>query len=245
MPSLVEPTVAVRKSFLAAMREFADEGRDGDDTMIGRDLARWGDRWETDGGFAAFVATVVRQREEDAAREPGRVPCTTLWWIDETTYLGRIAIRHQLTPALREIGGHIGYDVRHSERRRGHGTAMLAAALPVAHSLGIDPALVTCDDINVGSRRVIEANGGVFEDQRGAKLRFWVPTSRCIPLHGAGSMGARTHDLTDYERTHRHRNPPLPATTVARPTPSDASDPTGSRDFAPRTAPRRSAKQSG
>jgi hypothetical protein len=78
MPSLVEPTVAVRKSFLAAMREFADEGRSGDDTMIGRDLARWGDRWETDGGFAAYVATVVRQREEDAPREPGRVPCTTL-----------------------------------------------------------------------------------------------------------------------------------------------------------------------
>ena len=55
---------------------------------------------------------------------------------------------------------------------------MLAAALPVAAGLGIDPALVTCDDINLGSRKAIEHNGGVFEDQRGVKLRYWVPTSR-------------------------------------------------------------------
>lgn len=82
MPSLVEPTIAVRESFLAAMREFADEGRAGDDTMVGRDLVKWGDRWETDEGFAAYVGTVVRAREEDAPRDPGWVPCTTLWWVD-------------------------------------------------------------------------------------------------------------------------------------------------------------------
>jgi len=54
---------------------------------------------------------------------------------------------------------------------------MLRACLPVASGLGIDPALVTCDDTNEASRRVIEAAGGVFEDQRGEKLRYWVPTS--------------------------------------------------------------------
>jgi predicted acetyltransferase len=178
VPSLVGPTVVVRESFLVAMREFADEGRAGDDTMVGRDLREWGGRWETDEGFEAYVAAVVRDQEEDAPRQPGWVPCTTLWWVDRTTYLGRIAIRHRLTPTLRDVGGHIGYDVRRSARRRGHATAMLAAALPAAHSLGIDPALVTCDDTNLWSRRVIEANGGVFEDQRGPKLRYWVPTSR-------------------------------------------------------------------
>jgi predicted acetyltransferase len=59
------------------------------------------------------------------------VPCTTLWWVDGPAHLGRIAIRHRLTPWLREVAGHIGYDVRPSARRRGHATAMLAAALPV------------------------------------------------------------------------------------------------------------------
>ena len=71
MPELVEPTVVVRASFLAAMQEFAAEGRARDETSVGRDLAEWGDRWTTDDGFAAYVAGVVRDREEDAPRRPG------------------------------------------------------------------------------------------------------------------------------------------------------------------------------
>jgi predicted acetyltransferase len=120
---------------------------------------------------------VVDQAREDAPRPAWMVPSTTLWWVDGTDYLGRISIRHRLTPTLLEWGGHIGYDVRPSARRRGYATAMLAAARPVAARLGIDPALVTCDPDNTGSRKVIEANGGVLEDQRAGKLRFWVPTS--------------------------------------------------------------------
>ena len=53
---------------------------------------------------------------------------------------------------------------------------MLHDVLPHANLLGIDPALVTCDVDNVASRRVIEANGGILEDERRGKLRFWVPT---------------------------------------------------------------------
>jgi predicted acetyltransferase len=106
----------------------------------------------------------------------GRVPATTMWWADGHDYLGRITIRHRLTPSLLNVGGHIGYDVRPSARRRGHATLMLAAALPVACGLGIDPVLITCDTGNVGSRKVIEANGGVLEDERDGKLRFWAPT---------------------------------------------------------------------
>ena len=74
------------------------------------------------------------------------------------------------------MGGHIGYDVRPSARRRGHATAMLRGALIVARGLGIESALVTCSVDNVGSRTVIERNGGVLEDERAGKLRFWVPT---------------------------------------------------------------------
>jgi len=54
---------------------------------------------------------------------------------------------------------------------------MLRAVLPVAGDLGIDSALVTCDVDNVASRKVIESSGGVLEDQRGGKLRFWVATA--------------------------------------------------------------------
>ncbi|HEY7926376.1 MAG TPA: GNAT family N-acetyltransferase [Candidatus Dormibacteraeota bacterium] len=78
---------------------------------------------------------------------------------------------------LREVGGHIGYGVRRSARRRGHATAMLRGVLPKAFALGIHPALVTCRTDNLASRRVIEHNGGVLEDERRGELRYWVPTA--------------------------------------------------------------------
>jgi predicted acetyltransferase len=108
------------------------------------------------------------------------VPDTVLWFRDGATFIGRTSIRHELTEMLREVGGHIGYDVRPSLRRRGHATEMLRQALPVARQLGIDPVLVTCDVDNVGSRRVIEANGGRLEDERHGKLRYWLHTGRDV-----------------------------------------------------------------
>ncbi|HEY6738865.1 MAG TPA: GNAT family N-acetyltransferase [Actinopolymorphaceae bacterium] len=177
MPELVLPTTAVHASFLEAMREFRAEGRGAahDNTMIGREL-RDNLEWDTEEGFARYVERLRADALEESPRPQGFVPSTTLWYVDGSEYLGRLAIRHRLTPFLLEEGGHIGYDVRPSARRRGYATAMLAAALPFCVRLGIDPALVTCDDDNIASRKVIEANGGVFEDQRGKKLRFWVPT---------------------------------------------------------------------
>ncbi|GLW29217.1 hypothetical protein Areg01_21570 [Actinoplanes regularis] len=145
--------------------------------MIGREMREFGHRWATPEGFGAYVGRLHSQALADSPRPEGFVPSTTLWWVEDEHYLGRLAIRHRLTASLLEAGGHIGYDVRPSARRRGHATAMLRAALPVARGLGIASALVTCDLTNAASRKVIEANGGVFEDQRGEKLRFWVPTS--------------------------------------------------------------------
>jgi predicted acetyltransferase len=180
MPELSPPTVAVRESFLVAMAEFQAEGRGApsDRTMIGDEIREFGETWATDpDGFATYVRWLRDQALEESPRPPGFVPSTTLWWVDDTGYLGRLAIRHRLTDRLREVGGHIGYDVRPTARRRGHATAMLRAALPVARSLGIASALVTCDYDNIGSRKAIERNGGVLEDRRGDKLRFWVPAS--------------------------------------------------------------------
>lgn len=178
MPELTAPTERVHDSFLAAMAEFRTEGRGdpADASMIGFEIREFGRRFALPAGFVAYVGWLRSQELEDTPRPEGFVPSTTLWWIEDDRYLGRVAIRHRLTPHLLEVGGHVGYDVRPSARRRGHATAMLRAALPVVRGLGIGSALVTCDVTNVGSRKVIEANGGVFDDQRGAKLRFWVPT---------------------------------------------------------------------
>jgi predicted acetyltransferase len=172
---LTRPDVRFRVSFLEAMEEFRAEGRAGDDTMIGWDFARFGDTWGSEEGFAAYVRETLVEAERPRAE--GFVCQTSWWWTDEDQYVGRISLRHELNERLRDFGGHIGYDVRRSRRREGHATRMLAAVLVEAHEKGIDPALLTCDAGNVASRRVIEANGGVLEDQRGEKLRYWVPTA--------------------------------------------------------------------
>ena len=175
MPELVVPTTSVRESFLEAMDEFVAEGAESSQT------ADWiehnAPRWSAPDAFEVFVEAVKADASADTPRPERHVPCTTLWWIDGEDYLGRLAIRHELNDFLLSVGGHIGYDVRPTRRREGHATAMLKASLPWALALGVDPALVTCDDDNLASTRVIEAAGGVLEDVRGTKRRYWVRTS--------------------------------------------------------------------
>ena len=160
------------------MDEFRAEGRGvaDDHSVIGHYLRDRHEAWSRDDAFRAFVEEIRAQRLEETPRPPGFVPVTEHWWVEGDEFLGRVGIRHRLTPALLETGGHIGYDVRPSARRRGHATVMLREGLIVARRLGIERALVTCDIDNVGSRAVIERNGGVLEDERTGKLRFWVPT---------------------------------------------------------------------
>lgn len=176
MPELIRPAERLAASFTEAVHEFIAEGRGGPDdrTLLG-DLIRDAGPPADPGPWVARVLEFERRLTEDP---PGSfVPSTTHWWADGDTYLGRINIRHHLNEHLRDVGGHIGYDVRPSARRRGHATAMLAAALPRAAALGIEKALVTCDTTNTASRKVIERNGGILEDRRGDKLRYWVPTA--------------------------------------------------------------------
>jgi predicted acetyltransferase len=178
MPQLLPPSAVLATSFRAAMADFAAEGRGDphDDSALGRHLTNFAAGWQTDAGFERFLAVLRAEGDTSVAPPPNWVHSSTYWWAEGPEFLGSIRIRHRLTPQLLETAGHIGYDVAPKARRLGHGTAMLRAALPIAAALGIDQALITCDTDNVGSRRVIEANGGVLEDERSGKLRFWVPT---------------------------------------------------------------------
>jgi len=157
------------------MDEWRDEGRVGEDTMLGWDYARFADTWQSEEGFAEYVRVTLE--EAHRPRAEGFVCQTSWWWTEGDEYIGRISLRHDLNERLREWGGHIGYDVRRSRRREGHATAMLAAVLVEARRKGIEQALLTCDVDNLASRTVIERNGGVLADQRGHKLRYWVPTA--------------------------------------------------------------------
>ncbi|REB05253.1 GNAT family N-acetyltransferase [Sporosarcina sp. BI001-red] len=90
-----------------------------------------------------------------------------------------IDIRHGLNEYLHQVGGHIGYGIRPSERQRGYATWMLAEALKVTDSLGITSVLVTCNDDNIGSAKTIQNNGGeedvsVTEEDGTVVRRFWI-----------------------------------------------------------------------
>jgi len=172
MAQLIAPDVRVHASFLAAMAEFIDEGDER--ALLAHEVAEFAAIWYQPEVFAGYVTRLNAEPREETPRIEGWVPSTTLWYVEGDTFLGRIAIRHRLNPFLREVGGHIGYAVRPTARRQGHATAMLAGALPVARALGIESVLVTCDTTNVGSRKVIESVGGVLEDERAGKLRYWI-----------------------------------------------------------------------
>jgi predicted acetyltransferase len=110
----------------------------------------------------------------------GWVPCSAFWLVSDVHgLLGEIHIRHRLTPALEDCGGHIGYMMRPSRRRHGYGTAMLALGLEKSRAHGLTRVLVTCDAGNVASARVIEKNAGRLASQSqnwGGRmtLRYWI-----------------------------------------------------------------------
>jgi predicted acetyltransferase len=154
MATLVRPALRYQDSYLAAAREFAAEGR-----------TRPADLEDVAIDFPGFIQALLAQTDP-ATLPPGRVPDTVLWLVEGDEYIGRVSIRHSLNEWLREFGGHIGYEIRPSRRRRGYGTQILRLALPQARALGLHRALITCDEDNLGSKRIIEANGGKFEDAR-------------------------------------------------------------------------------
>ncbi|MGB5952953.1 MAG: GNAT family N-acetyltransferase [Ornithinimicrobium sp.] len=125
---------------------------------------------------------VLDEVDRDARTEqpPGRVRSD--YFVAEVgdIIVGRVSIRHALTPGLLEIGGHVGYGVRPAYRGRGYATTMLRQPIKRLLDLGVGDILVTCDQGNEASRRVIERCGGVLEDVRylaaeaPGTRRYWI-----------------------------------------------------------------------
>lgn len=113
--------------------------------------------------FAEFVRRIKLQSKNQYLPK-GFVPQSVYWLVDGTKFIGKTSIRHKLTPFLKTVGGHIGYYIRPSERRKGYGKIILKLALRKARTLGIRNAVISCDISNLGSKKIIEANGGRLVD---------------------------------------------------------------------------------
>lgn len=106
------------------------------------------------------------KREMGIDLPPGWVRATTFWAVDGGKFIGEVSIRHELTPALLNFGGNIGYEVRHSCSGMGYGTKILSMAKKYCkEELNLSRVLVTCDDDNTASQKIIEKNGGVLENK--------------------------------------------------------------------------------
>jgi predicted acetyltransferase len=169
-PFLSRPDTQYKASYLEALNEFHLEGRHLDE-----------DYGQVRNNFERYVQ--VQRDRADVERIPqGWVPESYFWLIDNDEYIGTTRLRHHLTAGLRQYGGHIGYEIRPSKRMQGYGKEILRLALLEARKYGITRALVTCNRDNVGSRKIIEANGGVFEGEDSVwsggyaihERRYWI-----------------------------------------------------------------------
>lgn len=150
---LVFPGHIYKDSFLRRMRQSDD------DVYYGGHSFEW-----VENSFDDFLETFRKYREGIDLKE-GWVPDTHYWIIADGEYAGRIDLRHWLNDDLKEFGGHVGYEIATSMRKKGIATQALRLILPEAKKLGISELLITCNDDNLASIKIIERNGGKLQDK--------------------------------------------------------------------------------
>jgi predicted acetyltransferase len=129
--------------------------------------------------FSSYVARLINE-SNGIGLPKGYVPHPTYGLIDNDEFIGCVDIRHSLTENLLRQGEHIGYDIRPLKRNQGNGKKILKLALLRVKELRITKVLVTCDDTNLWSKKIIEASGGILENSvemgkgKPRKLRYWI-----------------------------------------------------------------------
>ena len=168
---LVKPTQKYADQIAAYRQEFLDAG----DSMDGCGSLRQ---------LADPYAFIQKCKDYEALETlpDDRVLATQFMLVrtSDDRLLGMIQVRHYFNDYLSKFGGHIGYSIRPSERRKGYAKKMLNMVLPFCRELNLKKVLITCIDGNIGSEKTILANGGVYEytihePNENEKLkRFWI-----------------------------------------------------------------------
>jgi predicted acetyltransferase len=149
MIALQRPSTDQLSSYLTFIAEMKDLGETIWDGMLPR----------ASESPSVFVERLLRAVDSP---EPGLVAASSYWAVGGGEVVGRIALRHELNASLEEFGGHVGYEVRPSARKRGIAREMLRQLLELPKAREIGRILVTCAPDNVGSNKAILANGGVL-----------------------------------------------------------------------------------
>jgi predicted acetyltransferase len=173
MQHLNAPSIKYKKSFIAMVIEYQQQPDNNRPDIIQLNPK------VLEKDFDSYVQ-LLNDNEHGKQLPEGYVAQSTFWLVENDEIIGRSSIRHRLNDHLLKIGGHIGYDIRPSMRRRGYGKLILKLTLEKAKEMGIENALITCDINNIGSKKVIESNGGVLENEvdQGKdlplKARYWI-----------------------------------------------------------------------
>jgi predicted acetyltransferase len=167
--ALIKPTPVLKEDFLSMILDYRSKS----EFFVYHDLAMM--------DFGLYLKE-VKQAEHGENLRPGYVSQTTFWLVlDNQTIVGESRLRHTLSPTLEIEGGHIGYAIRPSQRLKGYGTQILKFTVLEAARLGLSKVLLTCDADNIGSQKIIRANGGIFDGEnisansRKWVQRYWVP----------------------------------------------------------------------
>ena len=172
----VAPSVEYAGAFLAMLDDF--DANDPHNTEFYAPARR---------NFAAYVQS-LNDEEAGVNLPEGYVPCTHRWMLStDGAIVGVTRLRHNIsTPFLAQHGGHIGYDVAPSRRKRGYGHLALAIALREARRVGLSRVLLYTSEGNVPSRATIERAGGTLEGISYSEFwnerlcEYWIS----VPLHG-------------------------------------------------------------
>jgi predicted acetyltransferase len=165
---LVKPSMEYKDSFLKGAAEISAEGY--------RSFLK---AFVDENNFQQYCDT-VNNLSMGIGLKHGKVSETSFWLIDDDgNFVGHTSIRHELSDTLLSFGGHIGYIIVPSYRGKGYGKKILELCLFEALRIGLPRVLMTCDSSNAASARIIEKNGGIFEnemrsDTRNPWRRYWI-----------------------------------------------------------------------